>query len=384
MFPLACSQSLDPDFDPTEIGIEVRGSGNGGGRVTGPTGTGLDCRITSLGPFCSSSFTDAGAGGFFTLNAVPDSISRFVQWGGDCTGLACTLSFPQGQDTTFYVSVRFILLPPTVTIEEPAHGSTVPGGTRITFSASVRDAAGQLLRTPHTWTSSRDGQLCSAEPPINCSAFSRVLSPGEHLITLTVPDDEGTTATASVRVTVRDPLNAPPTVDIVTPSDNASLPGDQPVLMAGLANDPEEGNIPETALTWTSSRGGPIGTGSSLSRILSAGSHTIWFTARDSQGATGTDSVRITVLAPSGAPGSISGRVTGNAFAVGGAIIRLTGAASATTVSDGNGNYSFPGLTAGSYTVSVTVDLNITFPLPSQTVTLAAAQNLIVNFAGTY
>jgi hypothetical protein len=385
-FALACSDSTDPNFDPTEITVEVSGSGNGSGRVTGPTATGLNCGITQFGDFgCRSTFTDAGAGGVFALDAVPDSVSRFVQWGGDCTGLTCTLSFPQGRDTTFKVIVRFLLLPPSLTIESPVDGTSLAGGTRIQFTGRAMDARGQLLTTTYVWTSSRDGQLCSAaNPPDNCATFGRVLSPGEHLITLTAPDTEGTTATSSVRITVRDSVNAPPEVEITTPSDGASLPGDQPARLAGFARDPEDGVLPDSVHKWTSSRDGAIGVGFNLSRILSVGSHVIRLMATDSRGAIGTDSVRITVFTPSGGPASISGRVTGNGYAVGGALLRLAGAASATTVTDGNGNYSFPGLTAGTYTVTVTVDLNISFPAPSQTVTLAAGQSLVVNFVGTY
>lgn len=65
----------------------------------------------------------------------------------------------------------------------------------------------------------------------------------------------------------------------------------------------------------------------------------------------------------------IAGRVTtASDAAVAGAILTLTGAANALTVTDAEGNYSFPSLpAAGNYTVTVS-KLNYTFTPPSRTV----------------
>ncbi len=85
------------------------------------------------------------------------------------------------------------------------------------------------------------------------------------------------------------------------------------------------------------------------------------------------------------APGSISGRVTGNGFGVGDATITLSGGASATATSDGTGNYRFSNLAPGTYTLSVTSPFpNIVFPQPTVTVTLFGGQDLVVDFAGSY
>lgn len=65
-----------------------------------------------------------------------------------------------------------------------------------------------------------------------------------------------------------------------------------PVSFAGTASDAEDGSLTGTALVWTSSLDGAIGTGTSFSKNdLSIGVHTITLTATDSDGANGMASV---------------------------------------------------------------------------------------------
>jgi len=52
---------------------------------------------------------------------------------------------------------------------------------------------------------------------------------------------------------------------------------------------------------------------------------------------------------------SISGSITLNGVALAGATVTLSGASSATTTTDANGNYSFTGLSNGSYTITPTL-----------------------------
>jgi hypothetical protein len=93
----------------------------------------------------------------------------------------------------------------------------------------------------------------------------------------------------------------------------------------------------------------------------------------------------VTVQYATAQPGSISGTVTGNGNGIVGATVTLSGAGSAIATTSSGGAYAFPSLPAGTYTLTVDTPFpGITFPAPSQTVTLAGGQSLVVNFAGTY
>ena len=106
--------------------------------------------------------------------------------------------------------------------------------------------------------------------------------------------------------------NQPPTASITQPANNASFVQGVSVSFAGSGNDPETGALSGGALTWTSDRDGPIGTGTSFSKTnLSVGTHVITLTATDAQSATGTATRSITITpAVSNQPPTASFTVT--------------------------------------------------------------------------
>jgi hypothetical protein len=74
------------------------------------------------------------------------------------------------------------------------------------------------------------------------------------------------------------------------------IEGQGNTVFAGTAWDPEDGRPSQEALVWSSSRDGALGTGySANTQILSRGVHIITLTATDSDGATGSASVTVTV-----------------------------------------------------------------------------------------
>lgn len=91
--------------------------------------------------------------------------------------------------------------------------------------------------------------------------------------------------------------NRPPEVDIASPEDGASFEVGEAVPLRGSAVDPEEGTLPGSSLSWTSSLDGLLGTGGSLDPAsLSEGVHLITLTALDRDGLSGRDTASITVV----------------------------------------------------------------------------------------
>lgn len=115
----ACTSVDKSIFPLQQVTVEVRsGGGDGNGIVTAEPASmppSIHCVITGgvvdTTTLCSETFSDAGSGGSFQLQAVPAAGSRLVSWSG-CEGgpgpsPGCNLSFAQGADVTFNVTARF-------------------------------------------------------------------------------------------------------------------------------------------------------------------------------------------------------------------------------------------------------------------------------------
>jgi matrixin len=100
--------------------------------------------------------------------------------------------------------------------------------------------------------------------------------------------------------------NTAPTVSISAPGNGASFANGATISFAGSASDSQDGNV-TSSIAWTSSIDGAIGSGGSFSRVLSAGSHVITASVRDSGGLTGTKQITISVAAASSSSSSSSG-----------------------------------------------------------------------------
>ena len=96
---------------------------------------------------------------------------------------------------------------------------------------------------------------------------------------------------------------------------------------------------------------------------------------------TGTVSFTGVLLRTSG----IAGRVSVEGMGLGDIAVTLSGAADATTMTDAGGQYSFAGLAAGEYTVSIAVESDAyVFESMSADVTLGDDQSAIQNFEGMH
>jgi hypothetical protein len=125
---------------------------------------------------------------------------------------------------------------------------------------------------------------------VDATGLVTAVANGTATITATAPG--GAAATASITVD----LGQAPTATITSPANGTSFAEGATITFSGSATDPEDGDLTGSALVWTSSRDGQIGTGTSFTRNdLSEGTHTITLTATDSDGGSGTADVTITV-----------------------------------------------------------------------------------------
>jgi hypothetical protein len=206
---------------------------------------------------------------------------------------AVTDSHGRSADARIAVTVRPPNTPPRVTITAPSDGAALPAGAGVTMVATVEDDFDQGLEPGIAWTSDRDGSLGGG------AQVTRLLSEGNHRLTATVTDRDGAAGTASIVVTV---TPTPPAVTILTPGDGARVVIDDPVMFAGQAIDPTEGDL-STGLVWTSDLDGPIGAGAGFTiATLSEGIHRIAASAADSGGRVGSGQVTLTVAPPSAPP----------------------------------------------------------------------------------
>ena len=107
------------------------------------------------------------------------------------------------------------------------------------------------------------------------------------LLTLTACGSDSTSDTATV--------NSQPTSSIASLPSNTTYTTTDTIIFSGSANDTEDGTITGTALQWTSSKDGTLGSGTELSTQLSEGAHTVSLTVEDSAGLTYTDFVTVLV-----------------------------------------------------------------------------------------
>lgn len=122
------------------------------------------------------------------------TITRQLQIAGLHT-ITCTATDSQGLTGSGPVDVT--ARSPVAVINHPGDGETRPSQQSIPFVGDARDAEdGVLPDGALVWTSSLDGMIGTGRN------FSRTLSPGTNVVTLTVTDSDGNTGSQSVTLTI--------------------------------------------------------------------------------------------------------------------------------------------------------------------------------------
>jgi hypothetical protein len=207
-------------------------------------------------------------------------------------------------------------LAPSASFTTPAPGAIV-GYHGITLGATVTDP--ELAALPPgvflpsvEFRSSIDGVRCvDSAPPYACS--SGPLTIGSHVITLTATDAFGATAVRTRNISV---VNHLPTIDVLEPLAGGAYFDSNPVDLGAYPYDADQ-FVPNSAVQWTSSLDGVLGSGWSREELLSEGVHVLTATVTDELGATASDSVMIEVQSGDGYPSVEILLPSGGAFAPG-------------------------------------------------------------------
>ena len=178
--------------------------------------------------------------------------------------------------------------PPVVVITSPPNGAGFSSTDIILFEGTATDTADGDISANLQWTSSADGLIGMG------ASFSSTLSAGGHIVTATVTDSDGNPGSAFVRLSITAGGTNAPVVTIDSPANGAAFDAGVPIQFLGTATDAEDGDI-TAGLTWTSSIDGIIGTGGRLTAALSAGGHLITAEVTDSDGNSGSATVRLSI-----------------------------------------------------------------------------------------
>ena len=181
---------------------------------------------------------------------------------------------------------------PTVTISQPPTGSSYFTGDTITLQASAHDSANVDLSSHVTWSSNLAGSLGTG------AVVSTSLGAGTHTITASVTDGQSLTGSSQVTLTVNTPPpgNTAPLLTITAPSAGQTFASSAATTLTASASDLEDGDL-SAAIQWTSDRDGALGTGGSVSHMLSEGTHQLTATVTDRGGLTATATVTVEVVA---------------------------------------------------------------------------------------
>jgi subtilisin family serine protease len=168
--------------------------------------------------------------------------------------------------------------------------------------------------------------LASANKPANATAVGNLYSQVVNAGNLNWTDDSGDGIKERLLDVSKSSIFAPvmvagggsntaPVVAITSPDDGASFASGTTINFTGTASDNEDGDL-SGSLTWSSNLDESIGEGSSFSKVLSDGTHSITAAVTDSGGLNGSSSITVVVTEADGITLSVlTYKIKGNKYA---------------------------------------------------------------------
>jgi hypothetical protein len=175
--------------------------------------------------------------------------------------------------------------PLTAGFSSPANGATVSGTVTVGMTASGGTA-------PYTYTLRLDASQLTSGASNTFSWNTTTASQGGHTLGLTVRDNTGATATASISVTVQNGP-APLAASFTAPANGATVSGTVNVAMAASG-----GTAPYTytlTINGTQASSGAANTFSWNTTAVADGNYALALTVRDNAGRTATANISVTV-----------------------------------------------------------------------------------------
>jgi cytochrome b involved in lipid metabolism len=336
------------------------------------TGSGTD----SDGSIASYAWTkvSGGAATITSPSAASTSVTGLVQ-GSYSFKLTVTDNSGATSSSTVAVVVNIAAANVPPVADAGSNQSTQLPLDSVTLTGSGTDSDGTIAS--YAWTKVSGGAATITSPSAASTSVTGLVA-GSYTFQLSVTDNSGASDTATVVVTVNAAaVNTPPTANAGA-NQNITVPTSL-VTLSGSGTD-SDGTI--ASYFWTTVSGGaaaiesPSASTTNVTGLV-AGSYTFQLTVTDNQGATGTDSMIVTVngsvptnlppTANAGTPQTItlptsSVTLTGSGTDSDGSIAsyawtKVSGGA-ATITSPSAASTSVTGLVAGSYTFQLSVTDN--------------------------
>ncbi|MCX6929950.1 MAG: PQQ-dependent sugar dehydrogenase, partial [Verrucomicrobia bacterium] len=182
-------------------------------------------------------------------------------------------------------------VPPTVAINSPTNGASLPAPANIPITATAQDADGSVTNVGFF-----DGGTFLGGTNNKPYTLVASLAVGGHALTAVATDNLGLSSTSAVvNVTVSGP-NTPPSVTITNPADNSVFGNTDTVLIGASASDTDGSVTNVQFFDGVVSLGNRAASPYSVSTRLTLGSHTLTAVASDNLGATTTSApIHVTV-----------------------------------------------------------------------------------------